>query len=189
MVIFFNGWILYSFIILFFLIVLSLKFIFKKSYTYLLFFTIMYIYLGNVINLTQFPIYMDDIQREAFGGQNVWREMNFIPFKYEFTMASFLNIVMTIPLGFGLPFLMRASLKRIFIIGFLAGIILEVGQLLSALYAGYTFRFVDINDVIFNFSGTVIGFILFKAFKSGFKWLVNKFNIKLNSVLEHIYNT
>lgn len=50
----------------------------------------MYVYLCNVINLTQFPIYVDDDQREAFGGQNVWKEMNLIPFKYEFTKLSFL---------------------------------------------------------------------------------------------------
>ena len=78
----------------------------------------MYIYLCNVINITQFPIYVDDLQRDSFGGQNVWKEMNFIPFKHGFTQTSFFNILMTIPLGFGLPFLIKSSFKKIFIEGY-----------------------------------------------------------------------
>jgi len=116
--------------------------------------------------------------------------MNLIPFKYEFTKLSFFNILMTVPLGFGLPFLFRASFKKILIAGVLTGIILESGQLLTALYAGYTFRFVDIDDVIFNISGTLLGyFILFKLFKLTFNILVRKWNIKFNSIVKHINNT
>ena len=189
MVYHFSGWILYSFIILYFILALILKLKFKKNYTYLLFYTIIYIYLCNVINLTQFPIYVDNDQREAFGGQNVWREMNFVPFKYEFTKLSFYNILMTVPLGFGIPFLIKASFKKIFIVGLLAGLIFESGQLLTALYAGYTFRFVDIDDVIYNLSGTLIGYLIFfKLFKLTFNLLVNKWNIKFNSIVKHIYN-
>ncbi|QYF82572.1 VanZ family protein [Brevibacterium sp. PAMC21349] len=190
MVYHFSGWILYSFIILYIILALILKLSFKKSYTYLLFYTIMYVYLCNVINLTQFPIYVDDDQREAFGGQNVWREMNLTPFKYEFTKLSFFNILMTVPLGFGLPFLFKASFKKILIAGVLTGIIIESGQLLTALYAGYTFRFVDIDDVIFNISGTLLGyFILFKLFRLTFHILVRKWHIKFNSIVKHINNT
>ena len=73
------------------------------------------------------------------------------------------------------------------IAGVLTGIILESGQLLTALYAGYTFRFVDIDDVIFNISGTLLGyFILFKLFKLTFHILVRKWHIKFNSIVKHI---
>ena len=96
---------------------------------------------------------------------------------------------MTIPLGFGLPFLIKASVKKVFIIGVLAGLILELGQLSSALYAGYTFRSVDIDDLILNLSGTLIGYlVLFKLFKLIFVYLVKKFDIKLNSITKQIYN-
>ncbi|MCY8099116.1 VanZ family protein [Bacillus haynesii] len=194
MVIFFEGWILYSFIILYLCLIFLLKFKFNKSYTYLFFFSIMSIYFYHVINLTQFPIYIDDVQREAFrevyGEQNnVWREMNFIPFKHGFSLSSFYNIIMTIPLGFGLPFLINTSFKKVFTIGLLTSLILETCQLLTALYAGYTFRFVDIDDVILNLLGTLIGYVLiFKSFKFLFKSLLNKFDIKFNSIIKHIYN-
>ena len=79
---YFSGWILYSYIIIFLILGSLLKLKFKKSYAYLLFFSIMYVYLYKVIDLTQFPIYADEFQRSTFGGQNVWREMNLIPFKY-----------------------------------------------------------------------------------------------------------
>lgn len=186
---YFSGWILYSYIIIFLILGSLLKLKFKKSYAYLLFFSIMYVYLYKVIDLTQFPIYADEFQRSTFGGQNVWREMNLIPFKNGFSKTSLLNIVMTIPLGFGLPFLIKASVKKVFIIGVLAGLILELGQLSSALYAGYTFRSVDIDDLILNLSGTLIGYLLlFKLFKIIFVYLVKKFDIKLNSITKQIYN-
>ncbi|WP_311592278.1 VanZ family protein [Priestia megaterium] len=190
MAIYFEGLVLYSFILLYFIIALIMKFKFKKSFTYILFFTIMYIYFCNVINLTQFPIYIDDDQRKAFGGQNVWKEMNFIPLRDGFSMTSFYNILMTVPLGFGLPFITKASFKKIFFVGLFAGILFETGQLLSALYAGYTFRFVDIDDVIFNLSGALIGYlILFKLFKFIFNFCVKKFNLKPNAIINHIHNT
>lgn len=74
-----------------------------------------------------------------FGGQNVWKEMNLIPFKYGMSIANFYNIIMTIPLGFGIPFLMKTDVKKIFLIGLVTTIIIESFQLLTALYAGYTF--------------------------------------------------
>ncbi|MDC0705842.1 VanZ family protein [Priestia sp. AB] len=143
-----------------------------------------------MINLTQFPIYIDDDQRKAFGGQNVWRDMNLIPLKHGFSMTSFYNILMTIPLGFGLPFIVKVSLKKVMYIGLVAGLLFEMGQLLTALYAGYTFRFVDVDDVIFNFLGTLIGYlILFKLFKAIVESFITKFSLKSNSMINHIRNT
>jgi len=189
MVYHFNGWVLNCFIIIYFVLVSLLKFKYKKSYTFLLFFSIMYVYMCNVIKLTQFPIYVDDLQREAFGGQNVWREMNLIPFKYTFTKENVFNILMTVPFGFGLPFIIKSSFMKTLIVGAITGAILELGQLLSALYAGYTFRYVDINDVIYNLTGVLIGYLVFKIFKKIFNASVKKFNIKSNSIINHILNT
>lgn len=149
----------------------------------------MYVYMCNVIKLTQFPFYVDDLQREAFGGQNVWREMNLIPFRYTFTKENFFNILMTVPLGFGSPFVIKCSFTKTLIVGSVTGIMLELGQLLSAIYAGYTFRYVDINDVLYNLIGVLIGFFVFKLFKIIFNACVKKYNIKFNSILKHISNT
>lgn len=156
---------------------------------YLLFFGIMYVYLCIVIKMTQFPIYALDEMREAMGGQNVWREMNLIPFKEiidDVSIDILLNILMTIPLGFGLSFLIRCSWKKIALAGVLVGSVSEVGQLISALWIGFTFRHINIDDVILNFVGVLIGYALFKTFKILFKVLMSRLDLQSNIFLQYI---
>ena len=103
--------------LLFLILLAFLKFMKRKSNMYLL-------YLCVVLDLTQFPIYASEGMKAAMGGQNVWREMNLIPLKTivtDFSMESVLNIIVTIPLGFGLSFLMRCSWRQIMLSGLLVG--------------------------------------------------------------------
>lgn len=189
MVIHFSGWFLYFFFLVYFGIFIFLKFIKKKNITYIFFFSILYLYLYFVIRTTQFPIYVDDVQREAFGGQNVWKEMNYIPFKYGFSLSSLYNIIMTIPLGFGIPFLVKSNIRKVFLIALCTTLLIEAGQLISALYAGYTFRYVDINDVILNILGALIGYLVFfKTFRRFYKYLLKKLNISPleNPIFKHV---
>lgn len=102
--------------------------------------------------------------------------------------TSILNVLMTIPFGFGLPFITKSTLTKIAIVGLLLGIIIESLQGIIGLLNGFSFRVVDINDLIFNFIGTLIGYSLFKLFSFLFKLIIKKANIKLNSLLKHIYN-
>lgn len=184
-----NKYILGGLVFLFLVLAGILKVRRRKCNMYLLCFLIMYIYLCEVINLTQFPIYASEGMKEAMGGQNVWREMNLIPFK---TIADnlskdvFLNILMTFPLGFGLPFLMKCSWKKIAFSGVILGVLCESGQLVSALWAGFTFRNVNIDDVILNLLGTLIGYLLFKIFSRIFRWSCYKLKIKSNVILTYI---
>lgn len=189
MVIFFSGIWLYAFLFICILISFYLVFFKKKSIVYLFFITVFFVYIYNLINLTQFPIYIDDTQRELFGGQNVWRDMNLIPFKDAFSITSLYNIIMTIPLGFALSFLIKTNIKRVFLIGLSTTFILELCQLLTALYAGYTFRVVDINDIIFNLLGTLIGYLVFfKIFKYIYYYFIKKLKINNDKsmILTHI---
>lgn len=168
-----------------------LKCVRRKSTIYLLCFAIMYIYICQLIDLTQFPIYTSEGMREALGGQNVWREMNLVPFKTvleEFSLDILMNIIMTIPLGFGVAFLIRCTWRRILAIGIIIGVCAELGQLLSALWAGFTFRHVNIDDTIMNLLGTVLGYLLFKIFSKIFRWSYQKFKINSNSFLEYVLN-
>ncbi|KUR60477.1 VanZ family protein [Bacillus safensis] len=193
MIIFFEGWILYSFLFIYIVFAALLKFKYNKSYTYLLFFSIMTFYVYHVINLTQFPITIDDTQREnfkeVFGEKNnVLVEMNLIPFSEGVSLASLYNVFMTIPLGFGLPFLIKATFKKIFSVGLLVGILFESFQLIVGLYAGYSFRVVDIDDIIYNLLGTIIGYVfVFKLFILFFKLILSKFEIDFNPIISHIY--
>ncbi|WP_394328186.1 VanZ family protein [Caldicoprobacter faecalis] len=109
-----------------------------------------------VIKYTQFPIILNDEMRSIIG-QNVFRDSNFLPFanlKYNLKYI-ILNTVMTIPFGFGICFLIKTSFKKVILLGFGLGFSLELMQLIIALIVGFTFRYVDVNDIIFNTCGAV----------------------------------
>ena len=156
---------------------------------YLLCFSVMYIYLCVVLDLTQFPIYASEGMKAAMGGQNVWREMNLIPLKTivtDFSMESVLNIIVTIPLGFGLSFLMRCSWRQIMLSGLLVGGCSEAGQLLTALWVGFTFRHVNIDDILLNIIGVLLGYGVFKIFRNVFQWGYKKLETNSNAFLSYI---
>lgn len=158
---------------------------------YLLSFLIMYIYVCELINFTQFPIYASEGMKATMGGQNVWKEMNLLPLKTIREGVStdiLLNIIMTLPLGFGLPFLVRCSWKKIIFSGITVGALCEIGQLLTALWAGFTFRHVNIDDMLLNFFGTLLGYILFKVFCYIFCWSCNRLKTAPNAFLSYILN-
>ncbi|WP_257143982.1 VanZ family protein [Bacillus sp. AFS002410] len=186
----FRGWILYGSIIILLMILIVLKIKFKKDIVYLFFFSIMFIYLCFVLKYTQFPIYISQTYRDMFG-LHTGRNLNLVPLinltKEEFETSS-LNVLMTIPFGFGLPFITKSTFKKIAISGLLIGVIIESLQGIIALLNGFTFRIVDINDVIFNCTGTLVGYIIFKMFSYVYKLLINKANLKLNQLLKHIYD-
>ncbi|MFZ3579654.1 VanZ family protein [Virgibacillus sp. DJP39] len=190
MLIDFEGPILIMAILLWLIILMFLKKKLKKPIMYLVFFTIFYIYLCSLLSYTQFPIIMDQNMREEMG-QTILRQGNLIPFNPDHfaIKTSLLNVLLTIPFGFGLPFIIKTNFKRIVISGILVGFFLETLQLIIFLFIGYTFRLVDVNDIIFNFSGVVIGYFIFKRFMILFKLLIHKFDIHLNSFLKYIHDT
>ena len=186
-----NIYFLAGLLFLFLILAGYLKIIRKKSTPYLICFLIMYIYVCELINLTQFPIYATEGMKAAMGEQNVWREMNLIPFKTiigNLSIDLLLNIIMTLPLGFGLPFLITCSWKKVIFSGILVGALCEIGQLSSALWIGFTFRHVNIDDIILNFFGTLLGYALFKIFCHIFHWSYNKLKIPSNIFLSYILN-
>lgn len=171
-------------------LVIFLKVKRKKAYLYLIFFSVFYIYICKVLDYTQFPIIFDDYMRSEIG-QNVWRDANWLPFNPN-TFAiktSLLNVLLTVPFGFGIPFIVKVNLKKIVLSGFLFSLLLEGMQLLTALAIGFTFRYIDVNDLIFNTMGAVLGYGLFKLFMTVFKKLINKFEVSMNPFLTYIYET
>ena len=87
--------------------------------------------------------------------------VNVIPFIYmipDFANAC-LNVLLFIPFGFFLPILWEKfrNVKRTIVAGLLTTLFIEISQL-------FTGRATDIDDVITNFLGGLIGYILFLAF-------------------------
>ena len=69
------------------------------------------------------------------------------------------NIILFIPLGIFLPLLRpKYSPKRIIVIAFLCSLSIELLQLIGRQFGNY--RTVDIDDIILNTTGSIVGFII-----------------------------
>ena len=93
---------------------------------------------------------------------------NFIPFQYFFSdRTSLLNVFLFMPLGVFLPIL-RSKFRNFLptvIFGLLMSVFIETFQI-------FTLRATDINDLITNTSGTILGFFLGKLILKCFPQLV-----------------
>lgn len=75
------------------------------------------------------------------------------------------NVVAFIPIGFLVPILWRKfrAPKKILLLSLLVSVGIETVQLIESLAVRYPVRSVDIDDVILNFAGGVLGYLLFRA--------------------------
>jgi glycopeptide antibiotics resistance protein len=122
-------------------------------------------------------------------GQTAGKEMNLIPLM---TLApqdlktSLLNILLLIPFGFGLPFITNYRMKKIVVLGALFSIGIELLQLITGYMAKMTFRIADINDVIFNTLGVIIGYLLFMVFVRIYRRICRNGEMAANPILRYI---
>lgn len=188
-----HGIVLLPVLVAYVIIVLVLK---KKGSTsvYIFLFSIFYIYLYALASFTLFPIHFG----EAFTGVtdfNIRYNIRLIPL-ITLTQAdirtSVLNVLLTIPFGFGISFVAKVGNKKIIFLGFSLGFLIEALQLLQGLVAGFTFRIIDIDDVIFNFIGVLIGYAAFWIFKKLYDEAFNRFSkrpdSKCNAMLLYVRN-
>jgi glycopeptide antibiotics resistance protein len=133
-----------------------------------------FIYFIGVLSVTLFPL---PVQKELiiYRRELSYVTNNFIPFTTikeiidqgnikSVIRTLIANIILFIPLGSILPLLwQRASkLSMVFLWGFAGSISVEFLQYLISLLIGYTYRSTDIDDVILNIVGAVIGFSMLK---------------------------
>jgi len=88
------------------------------------------------------------------------------PFSLRWLLVDFgLNAILTIPFGFGLGYFRRPGWLKLLFWALLTGLALEGIQLLVILAVGTLYHTVDINDVILNALGVIIGYCLFLLVK------------------------
>jgi glycopeptide antibiotics resistance protein len=166
----------------------------RRSLVYLAFLTVFYIYMFKVLDYTllQFQsllLLKYFMPHLILRGQAAEESLNLIPI---FTLApqdlntSLLNIVLLIPFGFGLPFITNRQLKDVVALGALLSVTIEFLQLVTGLMAGITFRVADINDVIFNTVGVVIGYFLFVGFVRVYRHISCSWKISANPLSRYI---
>lgn len=111
-------------------------------------------------------------------------EISFIPFrgiiemlKGELTLHTIINIlgniIMFMPMGFLLPLLFSNldSLKKTVAVGFGTSLLIEFTQL-------FLIRATDIDDLILNTFGTMLGYLVFLTLKKLLSRLTEKFSIE-----------
>ena len=112
---------------------------------------------------------------EAVGIGSVWDigrydsiirlgEINFIPFSSEGAMTYIFNIIMFMPLGFLLPLIWKnmRKIKPVIFTSLAFSFSIEFCQLFNR-------RNTDIDDLLMNVIGAIIGFIIYKVFVKLFK--------------------
>jgi len=151
-------------LLLVFLVCLLVAAFFKKNYYGLGQFTLMLsfgIYLLSMMHLVFFPIEVN--LGEYRNLTRLYKAANFIPILTIDVKTFVLNVIMLVPFGMYLPFLSRKirSVKQAARLGFYVSLSFELTQLAIRVLLG-SGRSTDINDLIANTSGAVIGFLLIR---------------------------
>ena len=165
----------------------------KRGFSYIFFYSVFAVYLLFAIEEVFFPIHVGGgFQGEA--RRNLASHINYSPFYFgrfgtlqSSLMTLILNIVLTIPFGFGVSFVVSIKPKTILWFAPLVGLITEGGQLLILLFQPYSFRIVDINDVLMNALGVIVGYGLFRIFAWLYVSLTAYFDVKHKGLKAYVY--
>ncbi|GGP73751.1 VanZ family protein [Saccharothrix coeruleofusca] len=119
-------------------------------------------YAAGVVHFTLFPI---DVQRGPHANQAAWYEqVNWFPLLTADVPSFVLNVVMLVPFGVLLPLVSSAaaSAGRVAVLSLAVSASIEAAQLLIYVVAR-SGRSVDINDLLANTLGAVLGYLLIKS--------------------------
>ena len=189
---------LFGLLILFFLIlILRLA---KRSWSYLFFFSVFWMYLLLMVGLVVFPIPLVAplrIDKFTISFQYALSEIHLIPYNYPnfdyfsaYTRFEILtNVILTIPFGFGILWVWPSLSNMMLPMALLVGFMNETAQFLLMVLWGFSYRVVDVNDVILNTLGFLIGYILFLIFTWSLRGIVKLFRIKPGGIFQYIVET
>ncbi|MEW4372021.1 VanZ family protein [Paenibacillus kandeliae] len=162
-------WLIGIVLVLAFLLIL--RRLYHKSLPELLVAGLFGIYLLNVIKYTFFPFPVDPQLLELMritGGDKGMVRLNLIPFHSQFydsilvDKSNYLNVLMTIPYGLILPLLISMTTRRMLLFAVSIGLLIETLQGIIDLLLGFTYRTVDVNDIMFNFTGAMLGWAILR---------------------------
>lgn len=139
----------------------------------------MYFYLCIVFNhIVGIPT-IQEFSRLASLGESFFNpNINLIPLADGVSIGFILNIICFLPLGFLSPIISRTyeQTKKVLLLGLGVSFVIEISQLFTL------YRATDIDDVITNSIGTVIGFLCFKLIaRSGLVKSYSKTRIYLSN--------
>ncbi|MEC3614190.1 VanZ family protein [Bacillus stercoris] len=148
----------------------------------------------NLISVTLFPLPVDaglikDMRYDSYlpfvSGNN------FIPFYFfvdvyheglQFYVIRSIggNLILLLPVGFLFPLLFEKlnNLKRILLIGFFISLFIELTQLSYSVYIKSVYRSFDVDDLMLNTLGTLLGYWFVYMLSMYYKRLANRYKNK-----------
>jgi glycopeptide antibiotics resistance protein len=178
------------------LVILLILLFRKRSPAYLFCFGVFWMYLLLVVNMTIFPIPLPEAIGPRSPVQYILSHVNLIPFNFGDLFEAhrniifqqiFGNILLTMPFGFGIPFLVRFKRKDFPWLAIGVGVAIETVQLGFSLLAGGVYRSVDINDVLLNATGALLGYSLFQVYAWFYVAISKRFKIKHSGLFAYVY--
>ena len=170
------------------LVVLHLQ---GKSIFYIISSAVFGVYLIGAISVAVFPFVID------FSNPDFRLNLNFIPLDFgscfDYLPQNcfkdiFNNILLTMPFGFGIHFIANIKPKNIPWIIVIVGCSFEFVQLVMALVFHAGFRAIDINDVILNATGFLLGHGIFRVFGVVYSLIIQKFQRQPRYIFAYIYD-
>lgn len=163
----------------------------NRSFWYLLFFSVFWIYLLYVASVIVFPIApLSEEYYEIFKPR-----VNLIPLHFGTCDMPWLcsrdivgNVLLTMPFGFGVSFIALLRSKDFVWLPLLVGVTLETAQLIISYLFRSPFRAVDINDVLLNAIGVWLGYSVFRVFGWLYVYITQKFKINNKYMFAYIYD-
>jgi len=176
----------------------------KHSLSYLFFFSAFWIYLLVLVSVTIFPIPIH-VGDSGYKFDSVWDQIahmqrfhgiNLIPLYFDTcwnlprpcAIGIYQNILMTVPFGFGISFIMRLKPRDLPWLAVALGLTIETAQFALDLVMGGGYRTVDVNDVLFNAMGVLLGYGMFRVFAWLYLATTRHFGITPKGLLAYIYD-
>lgn len=166
----------------------------RQGLVYMLFFTIFFVYVVVVLDRTLFQFQSLIVLKQfaphlMLNGQGDGNTLNLVPLvklTHQDVETSLLNVLLMVPFGFGLPFITSLRFAGTVTAGVLVSVAIEVLQLVTGLIGGVTFRIADVNDVIFNATGVVVGYGLFVEFVRVYRGVTGEWRFSTTPISQHI---
>ena len=170
------------------LVVLHLQ---GKSIFYIISSAVFGVYLIGAISVAVFPFVID------FSNPDFRLNLNLIPFDFgscfdylpqNCVKAIFNNILLTTPFGFGIHFITHVKLKNVLWLTVVVGCSFEFTQFVMALIFHTYARSIDINDVILNATGFLLGYGIFRVFGVVYSLIIQKFQRQPRYIFADIHD-
>jgi glycopeptide antibiotics resistance protein len=163
----------------------------KHNPSTLFFFSMFWIYLLAVVQVIFFPFAIN----ASTPGVTFTPSVNLIPFYFGRCEISAIcvrgaidNIALTIPLGFGVNFLLKIRPRNFIWLTAAIGLGFELSQWVISLAFKSGFRAIDINDGILNAAGVLLGYLIFRIFAWAYLALTERLGIMHKGLFADIYN-